>query len=705
MCGIVGIVKRTGEQVATDDIGLMCSTLVHRGPDEAGYAHLHGGKVGFGHLRLSIVDLVGGQQPIYNEDYSVCLVFNGEIYDYQAIRKRLIELGHSFRTQTDSEVIIHLYEEYGLDFFKELNGEFAFLLWDQKKRRLLAARDRFGVKPLFYRVTPDEVLFASEAKAILALPRVERRLSNQYLTGPLFGVIPPDNCAFEGIAALKPAHMMLIEGSEVLQVRPYWTLNFDVSPTMSRREAEEGVLDRLQKAVTRRMVADVDVGVYLSGGLDSTLVCALMTGLKKDIRAFNIGFGGSVYDEAHLSSRIAKHYGARFSSIDCSMESMSARYLETINHVELALANPSAMAKLMLSEFVRAQGVKVCLTGEGADEGFGGYAFFKLEKLWQMLESEDPAVRRRGKRLLKRFKHIEHRSRGILWDSDLPWRRGPRPMGYANYQHIRARYSNRYAQRVFERAARNFTAADTPLAVFEKNFLSESVRTLDPFNASRTVAMGQLSGYVIPSLGDRVEMAHSVECRTPFLDRDLIEFIARVPPEYFIDIDQLREKDLLRRATNHLLPDFVKAEHKHPFFSNNWRAFYRTPRGRELFDALTSAQAFKKTGIFDSRWASFYLAIWKAAPESSRFFKRLDLFVGFMLGTQALDFEFVARRPLGRARLRMTDRTHREGATLDQSDRDRSPEPSAPSLVSERNDCPPAPWGTPLAVKNIPQPS
>ena len=222
--------------------------------------------------------------------------------------------------------------------------------------------------------------------------------------------------------------------------------------------------------------------------------------------------------------------------------------------------------------------------------------------------------------------------------------------------------------------------------MFEKSFLSESVRTLDPFNASRTVALGQLSGYVIPSLGDRVEMAHSVECRTPFLDRDLIEFIARVPPEYFIDIDQLREKDLLRRATNHLLPDFVKAEHKHPFFSNNWRAFYRTPRGRELFDELTSARALKKTGIFDSRWASFYLAMWKAAPESSRFLKRLDLFVGFMLGTQALDFEFVAHRPLGRARLRMTDRTYREGATLDQSDWDRSSVPVDPVMAFERND-------------------
>ena len=657
MCGIVGIVKTTGEHVAADDIRLMSSTLVHRGPDEAGFALLDGGRVGFGHLRLSIIDLEGGRQPIYNEDHSVSLVFNGEIYDYRGLREDLIARGHVFRTESDSEVIIHLYEEYGLDFFRYLNGEFAILLWDQKSRRLIAARDRFGVKPLFYRETGSEVLFASEAKAILALPRVERRIANQYLMGPLFGVFPPDNSPFAGIFALKPGHMLVIEDDQVRLPVPYWTMKFDVRSDMSREEAERGVYERLEKAVTRRMVADVDVGVYLSGGLDSTLVCALMAAWGKRLRAFNIGFSGSAYDESSLSARIARHYGAEFSSLDCSMESMSERYLETIYHVEFALANPSAMGKLMLSEYVRAHGVKVCLTGEGADEGFGGYAFFKLEKIWQLLESPHAAERHHGEQLLTKMKHIDQRSRGILWDNDLPWRRGPRTLGYANYQHIRAWYGHRHAQRIFNRKKLDLTSADSPLRVFETNFLTEAMSGLDSFNASRLVAMGQLSGYVIPSLGDRVEMAHSVECRTPFLDRDLIEFIAQVPTQYFLDMEHLREKDLLRRATDRLLPDFVRGEHKHPFFSNNWRAFYRTRRGREIFEELTSVRALRKAGIFNTNWASLYLALWKSAPESSRFFKRLDLFVGFILGVQALDAQFVAQKPVGARTFSLVNRS------------------------------------------------
>jgi asparagine synthase (glutamine-hydrolysing) len=660
MCGIVGIFKKNGDRVVADDIRMMGSTLLHRGPDEAGYALLGDGQVGFGHLRLSIIDLAGGQQPIYNEDYTVCLVFNGEIYDYSEIRKDLLNRGHSFRTESDSEVIIHLYEEYGLDFFKYLNGEFAFLLWDQGRRRLVAARDRFGVKPLFYRETADEVLFASEAKGILALPRVERHLANDYLTGPLFGVIPPDNSPFAGISALKPGHMLLVDHGFVHPTRPYWQVTFDVLSDMSREEAERGVYEHLEKAVARRMVADVDVGVYLSGGLDSTLVCGLMTAATQGVRAFNIGFSGSAYDESSLSSRIARYYGAKFSSIDCSMERMSEHYLQTVYHVELALANPSAMAKLMLSNFVRGQGVKVCLTGEGADEGFGGYAFFKLEKIWQLLESGVASERHHGLGLLERMKQIDHRSRGILWDSDLPWRKGPRSLGYANYQHIRAWYSHRYVQRIFNRKVRRLTTDDSPLRVFEKHFINDAMGGLDPFNASRVVAMGQLSGYVIPSLGDRVEMAHSVECRTPFLDRDLVEFIAKIPPKYFIDMENLREKDLLRRATDRLLPDFVKGEHKHPFFSNNWRAFYRTRRGRDLVDELTSVSALKKSGIFNPKWISIYLALWKSAPESSKFFKRLDLFVGFVIGTQALNALFIAGCPRGDREFPMVDRTVRK---------------------------------------------
>jgi asparagine synthase (glutamine-hydrolysing) len=664
MCGIIAVSRFCGERVSVEDLKMMSSVLVHRGPDEAGFALLNGGATGFGHLRLSIIDLVSGQQPLYNSDHSVCLVFNGEIYDYKEIRQSLQRKGHEFRTTSDSEVLLRLYEEYGLDFLQHVNGEFAFLIWDQPRRRLLAARDRAGVKPLFYHQTATEILFASEAKAILALPRVEAKISNRYLTGPLFGVLPSDNSPFAGIRSLPPGHMMQVEHGVPSEPRAYWQLDFNIDRTMSKEDAEHEVLSLLRKSVRRRMVADVEVGVYLSGGLDSTVVCALMAEQGQNMRAFNIGFGGSVYDESSLSRRIAEHYGARFDSLNCTMDLMSEGYLSTIYHTELALANPSAIAKQMLSRMVRQAGVKVCLTGEGADEGFGGYPYFKLEALWGMLMSPISEERRRAKILLRQFEKTEYRSRGVLWDSDMPYKRAPWILGYPSYHQIRAYYSRRYIPLVFDADRLGLESGDSPDKLFEEYFCNDRIRGLDPFNASRVISMAQLSGYIIPTLGDRVEMANSVECRTPFLDRDLLNFIARVPPEYFIDIDALREKSLLRSAVNDMLPDFVRQEHKHPFFSNNWHAFSRTTRGREIFQDLVSIKNIGRTGMFNVGFIKSIMAMWQVAPQSSKFFKRVDSFCGFVLGCQAIHHQFIDNRPQADRNFRMIDRTARVGAEI-----------------------------------------
>ncbi len=655
MCGIIGIVKLNDERVERDDIRLMASTLVHRGPDEAGFTLLDQEKIGFGHLRLSIIDLVSGQQPIFNHDKTICLVFNGEIYDYLDHKKELEARGIQFTTSSDSEVLIYLYQEFGVSALAKLNGEFAFTLWDSRSRRLLMARDRAGVKPLFYKITGQELLFASEAKAILALPRVERQISVDYITGPLFGIIPKDNCPFEGIQSLPPGHMLMIENGTVNDPEPYWQMNFEVDQSLTFDEAKDQVLSLLRKAVARRMVADVDVGVYLSGGLDSTLVCALMAEHGHKFRAFNIGFGGTAYDEAALSSRIARHYGASFESLDCSMANMSEKYLQTIYHTELALANPSAIAKKMLSAHVRQHGVKVCLTGEGADEVFGGYPYFKLEQLWGMSASGSPSDRSNAKALLKRFEKIEARSRGVLWDTDLKWRKTPWLLNYPSYHQIRANYSRRYFPLLLKQKSLGLTSAHLPEQQFAKHFAGASRTVHHPFNATRQISLAQLSGYIIPTLGDRVEMANSVECRTPFLDRDLMEFAGKIPPEFFIDIHSLREKHLLRSAAKPLLPEFVHHEHKHPFFSNNWRSFASTVLGKEIVNALTSSQALEEAGIFNAKFIQPVKLFWRNAPEYSKFFNRADLFFGFILGTQALHHQFIKSRPRGNAQFEMKE--------------------------------------------------
>jgi asparagine synthase (glutamine-hydrolysing) len=279
VCGISAISRLDRGLPDTSDIRRMCSVIRHRGPDGAGFARVGDGATLLGHVRLGIIDLPGGAQPLFNEDHSVGVVFNGEIYDHQAHRDALVRAGHAFRTRSDTEVIVHLYEEHGLAFLERLNGEFAFIIYDDRKKQLVAARDRFGVKPLFFSCHRHELLLASEAKSILALDRVPRALSPDYLMGAHLGAFPYGGSAFAGIQSVKPGHYLIAAaGSTGVQVG-YWHPRFETSQQLSSGEARREVRDRFVASVRRRMVADVPVGAYLSGGLDSSLVCATMAAL------------------------------------------------------------------------------------------------------------------------------------------------------------------------------------------------------------------------------------------------------------------------------------------------------------------------------------------------------------------------------------------------------------------------------------------
>src|SRR4051812_6935148 len=273
MCGISAVHRLDGSVPETSDIRRMCSAIEHRGPDGAGFARMAGGSVLLGHTRLSIIDLESGAQPLFNEDGTIGITFNGEIYDYQAHRERLLAAGHHFKTRSDTEVLVHLYEEHGMDFLDMLNGEFALVIYDSRQRRLVAARDRMGVKPLFYSVQGQELLIASEAKSILALPRVPRELSADYLMGSHLGAFPAGVSPFEGIRSLRPGHAFVATRHGVGPEVAYWKPSFQVDETMSFEDAKGRVRELFVAAVKRRMVADVPVGTYLSGGLDSSLVC------------------------------------------------------------------------------------------------------------------------------------------------------------------------------------------------------------------------------------------------------------------------------------------------------------------------------------------------------------------------------------------------------------------------------------------------
>lgn len=655
MCGLNAIIRKKGV-ADIEDIRRMSSVIPHRGPDGAGFALLNEGQVLFGHNRLSIIDLHEGHQPLYNQDGSVCITFNGEIYDYKSHREELIQKGHQFRTHSDTEVIVHLYDEYGMDFIHKLNGEFSFVIYDAKKKRTIAARDRAGVKPMFYFENGEEVLISSEVKGLFALPRVPRALNPEYMMGPIWGAFGRSACAFKDIQSLKPGHFLIIDDRGDAREEKYWELQFNPNMSGSFQEAKADVKRLFTQAVERRMVADVPVGCYLSGGLDSSLVCALMAARGRNVKAFSIGFGNTVFDESNDARQIANHFGAQFEAIDCNDQMLAENFEKTIYHAEQPIVNPNSIAKQILSGLVRSRGYKVCLTGEGADEMFGGYPYFKQERLWRMLQGTDQE-RAQGEDLYKKFLILETRSEGILWNRGHAWKKTPTPYGYPSFHYLRASESNWFAARALSQDLVAQAKAKTPGQFFEQNSDFTELGKMDPFNASRKLTIHQLSSYIIPTLGDRVEMANSVECRTPFLDRDLMEYIGTVNPAHFMDIHHLREKHLLKQAFVDILPPLVAKVHKHPFLSPSWRSLSKTKFGKELMSHYMSKETTKAVGVFDPSFVRRLKIYWSLLPRKTNLWKRVDVMVGLLQTTHSLHGQFVEKAPAANPSFGLVDRS------------------------------------------------
>jgi asparagine synthase (glutamine-hydrolysing) len=664
MCGIAVIRRLDDTSVDPGDLQSMLSAIAHRGPDDAGYALADDGRLGLGQVRLSIIDLQNGDQPIFDPARGTAIVFNGELYDHRELRRELEERGHRFYTTTDTEVLLHLYGEYGLDFVDRLNGEFSFVIWDAPRRRLVAVRDPVGIKPLFYRATPDEILFGSELKALFALPRVPRRIAREYMTGAFVGVCPETACAFEGVQAVAPGTAMIVDADGTRREYRYWRPPLgEVDRTRTHDDAKRELRQRLTHAVRRRLTADVPVNVYLSGGVDSTLVLALMTSLGARPTAYHIAFPASEFDESAQAREIAAHYGVDLDVVPCTMERLADVVEETVAHVEGTVANLNSAAKLLLSRHVRARGTKVCLTGEGADESFAGYQYFKLEALWRLLQAGgDEAAR--GRALFARFRELESRSEGILWDARDRWRTAEQPYGYPCHLQVRVDELAGLARFMFDARALGLGPHDTPPAMLRRTFPPEALRRLEPMNAARTMAFHALSGYIIPSLGDRVEMANSIECRTPFLDRDVVDFACRLPPERLLGIDALREKLLLHETFADLLPPVVKRGHKHPLLSPSWRRFAATRVGRQLVGDHLTAGAVRRAGLFRPAFVRTIRAMWQLAPAESGLAKRLDLAIGAILTTQILYDRFVAQRAWPSRQVQMVRREPRQNAVI-----------------------------------------
>jgi asparagine synthase (glutamine-hydrolysing) len=650
MCGIAGILGLSAEAgPRKGELRAMAAQLRHRGPDGEGF--WAGGPVGLAHRRLSIIDLRSGAQPIHNEDSSVWVVFNGEIFNYVELRRDLVHRGHHFYTQSDTEVLVHLYEEHGTRFLDHLNGQFAVALWDDRNRRLVLARDRAGILPLFYAVKGGRLLFGSEVKALLPVlgrPALDPVALDQMMT--FWAPLSP-RTLFEGVLELPPGHMLEVHDGQVSE-RPYWDWTFPSAPDEytkgSPADLAEELRDLLVDATRIRLRADVPVGAYLSGGLDSSvLVSVIRRHTDTELHTFSIGFESGALDESRFQRMLVDHLDTEHDSIRCTERDVARNFIDTIRHTETAIPRTAPTPMKLLSGLVHARGYKVVLTGEGSDEVLGGYDLFqeaKVRRFWA--RHPDSAWR---PLLLKRLYpdlnlsagNSAHFLKGFfargLGDTDSPlFAHQPR---WHTTSRAKAFFSPALAGHVHE----------APIDAIQAS-LPAGIMGWHPFNQGQYLEAKSLMGsYLLSSQGDRMLMANSVEGRFPFLDHRVIEFANRLDPRLKMKV--LNEKYLLKKAMEGYVPAPILRRHKQAYRAPDAASFVSCGRlAQPWAEELLSESTVRAFGYFDPK--KVRLLVRKACSGSMKGVGDNQALVG-ILSTQIWHHLFVDRysADFGHARL------------------------------------------------------
>jgi len=598
MCGLAGVYDRVGRSISRELLCAMGGELLHRGPDGTGvYLDRQFGMVS---TRLSVVDLAGGDQPLPNESGRYWVMQNGEIFNHPELRDTLEARGHRFSTHCDTEVLVHAFEEWGPQCLDRLNGEFAFAIWDRATSELFLARDRFGIRPLFLLSADGTLSFASEAKALLRHPAAHRELDAAGLVESFtLWATSPSHSAFVGIRELPPGHYLRVGPNGTYEERRWWDLQFATEAeqlTAAEDELAAELAALLDDATRIRLRADVVVGSYLSGGLDSSAVTALaQRHTPHPVRAFGIGFADPTFDESAFQDRVAAALGTELTRVTVTGADIAALMPKVVELSEKPTLRTAPAPLLMLSEAVRAAGLKVVLTGEGADEMFAGYDVFKLDKV-RRFWARQPESKCRPLLLRRLYPYLAQdlgRTGTLLHnvfaagltDTDDPL------------------YSHRLR---FAHAART-------LRLFHPDALARAAAVGDPVDAlcarlpgrfTRFTALGRaqyveiatfMSGYLLHSQGDRMLMGNSIEGRFPFLDFRVAEFAARLPDR--LKLSGLREKHLLRKAVGPLLPSDVVQREKRPYRAPILRAFVG-PGAPEYVEALVQPTRLAEAGVF-----------------------------------------------------------------------------------------------------------
>jgi asparagine synthase (glutamine-hydrolysing) len=595
MCGVVAVISPE-TSVSERDLWPALEVIRHRGPDGAGVWVASDGRVALGHVRLAIVDLQTGTQPIANEDGSLHVVVNGELYDFARIRRGLAARGHVFRTRSDSEIALHLYEEQGDGFVDTLRGEFALALWDARRRRLVAVRDRFGIKPLVWAEREGRVLLASEAKALFALGVEPQWDETSFLHAVSHQYLPPSRSLFAGVHTLPPAHLLVVEDGDV-KVRPYWDLDFPIAGAESSadiRELGERLLALLDESVRLRLRADVPIGFYLSGGLDSASIVALAARITSaPVRCFGVRFHNAGYDESAHAADVAAHVGAVFEPVDVSQEAIVEALPEAVYSSEGLAINGQLTAKFLLSRAVQRAGLKVVLTGEGSDEGFFGYPHLVRDALRDSDETGAAGW-------LARLEVESRASAGVMMpDADPPPLASVREaLGFVpSWLEAKALLGGRIVSLLGDAAQQRLADWDGFAALLGEFDVPGQLRGRPRVAQSAYLwTRLALAGYILHTLGDGTEMASSVEGRTPFLDHRLFELARVIPPS--MKVHQGMEKHLLREVVRPLLPERVVRRRKHPFLAPPVTRF-SSPRLEALVQDVLRSHSFAAVPFFE----------------------------------------------------------------------------------------------------------
>ncbi|WP_457673029.1 asparagine synthase (glutamine-hydrolyzing) [Thiolapillus sp.] len=638
MCGISGILNLTRHETPSrDELERMIHALEHRGPD--GYGFLLDGPAGLAHARLSIIDLEGGDQPIANEDGSVQVVFNGEVFNYLELREGLQARGHRFRTRSDTEVIVHLYEEYGDDFVHHLVGQFAIALWDAPRQRLLLVRDRAGIRPLFYTLAGGRLYFASEVKSLFTQSVVTRELDPVAL-GEVFTFWAPlePHSLFQGIHSLPPGHRASVERGE-LRVERYWDWEFPADGIDNHQTLEDWATqlrELMVDAVSLRLRSDVPVGAYLSGGLDSSVITSLIRNFTDTpLRTFSIGFEDEEFDESGFQQELVDYLDTDHTHVTCSREDIGRIFPRVIWHAESTILRTAPAPLMLLSERVRNSGYKVVLTGEGADEVFGGYDIFKEAKIRRFCQRfPDSGLRPRILERLYPYLKYSPASGGDFGKQF--FRQGMEYIDQPFFAHVPRWTTTRRSWRFFSPELKQQLSEQV---TFESilSLLPEDIGSWQPLNRDQYVENHTLlSGYLLNSQGDRMAMANSIEGRFPFLDHRVMEFAAAIPPRY--KIRGLNEKYLLKQSMAGLIPESILRRSKQPYRAPDSQSFFRDGKAMDWVKELLTEEELRRAGYFNPGAVQKLLR--KCAGGRVIGFSDNMAFVG-ILSTMLLDKMFV----------------------------------------------------------------